>query len=164
MLNPAARPSKTAEGRLTPLRVCHDLAHLDVVERHGLLLDGLRDAICRLAGSTFRLEHEHRQAGVARSRPISSDEARGLLYLGNHVVPQALRRLFHVLDADSHDDCMHSISPSFAWRAPGLAGAEHTTFNDITEGARKQGIAHLSQLPYVVLETDGTLSFLQRSG
>jgi uncharacterized membrane protein YcaP (DUF421 family) len=41
---------------------------------------------------------------------------------------------------------------------------ERLTINDITEGARKQGIAHLSQLRYVVLETDGTLSFLQRSG
>jgi len=40
---------------------------------------------------------------------------------------------------------------------------ERLTINDITEGARKQGIAHLSQLHYVVLETDGTLSFLQRS-
>jgi uncharacterized membrane protein YcaP (DUF421 family) len=40
---------------------------------------------------------------------------------------------------------------------------ERLTTDDITEGARKQGIAHLSQLRYVVLETDGTLSFLQRS-
>jgi uncharacterized membrane protein YcaP (DUF421 family) len=40
---------------------------------------------------------------------------------------------------------------------------ERLTIDDLTEGARKQGIAHLSELHYAVLENDGTLSFLQRS-
>lgn len=41
---------------------------------------------------------------------------------------------------------------------------ERLTLNDITEGARKQGIPHLASLRYVILETDGTLSFLQNEG
>jgi len=41
---------------------------------------------------------------------------------------------------------------------------ERLTLNDITEGARKQGIAHLADVRYVILETDGTLSFLQNEG
>jgi uncharacterized membrane protein YcaP (DUF421 family) len=38
---------------------------------------------------------------------------------------------------------------------------ERLTLEDLTEGARKQGIAHLSDVRFIVLETDGTLSFLK---
>lgn len=41
---------------------------------------------------------------------------------------------------------------------------ERLTIEDLTEGARKQGIPHLADLRFIVLETDGTLSFLQKSG
>jgi uncharacterized membrane protein YcaP (DUF421 family) len=41
---------------------------------------------------------------------------------------------------------------------------ERLTLDDITEGARKQGIAHLAKVRYAILETDGTLSFLQDEG
>lgn len=40
---------------------------------------------------------------------------------------------------------------------------ERLTMDDITEGARKQGIAHLDDVDYAVLETDGTLSFLEKA-
>jgi uncharacterized membrane protein YcaP (DUF421 family) len=40
---------------------------------------------------------------------------------------------------------------------------ERLTIDDITEGARKQGIAHLTDVHYAILETDGTLSFLQKA-
>jgi uncharacterized membrane protein YcaP (DUF421 family) len=40
---------------------------------------------------------------------------------------------------------------------------ERLTIDDITEGARKQGIAHLADVDYAVLETDGTLSFLEKA-
>ena len=39
---------------------------------------------------------------------------------------------------------------------------ERLTIDDITEGARKQGIAHLTDVHYAILETDGTHSFLQK--
>ena len=38
---------------------------------------------------------------------------------------------------------------------------ERLTMDDISEGARKQGIAHLANVRYAILENDGTLSFLQ---
>jgi uncharacterized membrane protein YcaP (DUF421 family) len=38
---------------------------------------------------------------------------------------------------------------------------ERLTIDDITEAARKQGIAHLANVRFAILETDGTLSFLQ---
>jgi uncharacterized membrane protein YcaP (DUF421 family) len=41
---------------------------------------------------------------------------------------------------------------------------ERLTIDDITEAARKQGIAHLASVRYAILETDGTLSFLQGGG
>jgi uncharacterized membrane protein YcaP (DUF421 family) len=41
---------------------------------------------------------------------------------------------------------------------------ERLTLDDIAEGARKQGIAHLADVRFVILETDGTLSFLQHQG
>lgn len=40
---------------------------------------------------------------------------------------------------------------------------ERLTIDDITEGARKQGIAHLDDVDYAILETDGTLSFLEKA-
>jgi uncharacterized membrane protein YcaP (DUF421 family) len=40
---------------------------------------------------------------------------------------------------------------------------ERLTIDDITEGARKQGIAHLGDVDYAILETDGTLSFLEKA-
>jgi uncharacterized membrane protein YcaP (DUF421 family) len=40
---------------------------------------------------------------------------------------------------------------------------ERLTIDDIAEGARKQGIAHLADVHYAILETDGTLSFLQKA-
>lgn len=40
---------------------------------------------------------------------------------------------------------------------------ERLTMDDITEGARKQGIAHLDDVDYAILETDGTLSFLEKA-
>jgi uncharacterized membrane protein YcaP (DUF421 family) len=40
---------------------------------------------------------------------------------------------------------------------------ERLTIDDITEGARKQGIAHLTDVHYAILETDGSLSFLQKA-
>jgi uncharacterized membrane protein YcaP (DUF421 family) len=40
---------------------------------------------------------------------------------------------------------------------------ERLTMDDITEGARKQGIAHLADVDYAILETDGTLSFLEKA-
>jgi uncharacterized membrane protein YcaP (DUF421 family) len=40
---------------------------------------------------------------------------------------------------------------------------ERLTVDDLTEGARKQGIAHLADVQYAILETDGTLSFLQKT-
>jgi uncharacterized membrane protein YcaP (DUF421 family) len=39
---------------------------------------------------------------------------------------------------------------------------ERLTVDDLTEGARRQGISHLADVQYAILETDGTLSFLQR--
>jgi uncharacterized membrane protein YcaP (DUF421 family) len=39
---------------------------------------------------------------------------------------------------------------------------ERLTVDDLTEGARRQGIAHLADVHFAILETDGTLSFLQR--
>ena len=39
---------------------------------------------------------------------------------------------------------------------------ERLTVDDLTEGARRQGIAHLADVHYAILETDGTLSFLQK--
>jgi uncharacterized membrane protein YcaP (DUF421 family) len=39
---------------------------------------------------------------------------------------------------------------------------ERLTVEDITEGARRQGIAHLADVHYAILETDGTLSFLEK--
>jgi uncharacterized membrane protein YcaP (DUF421 family) len=39
---------------------------------------------------------------------------------------------------------------------------ERLTVDDLTEGARRQGIAHLADVHFAVLETDGTLSFLQK--
>ena len=39
---------------------------------------------------------------------------------------------------------------------------ERLTVEDLTEGARRQGIAHLADVHYAILETDGTLSFLQK--
>ena len=33
--------------------------------------------------------------------------------------------------------------------------------DDISEGARTQGIAHLANARYAILENDGTLTFLQ---
>ena len=39
---------------------------------------------------------------------------------------------------------------------------ERLTVDDLTEGARRQGIAHLADVRYAILETDGTLSFLQK--
>ena len=41
---------------------------------------------------------------------------------------------------------------------------ERLTIDDITEAARKQGIAHLARVRFAILETDGTLSFLQNEG
>lgn len=38
---------------------------------------------------------------------------------------------------------------------------ERLTMDDISEGARKQGIAHLANVRYAILENDGTISFLQ---
>ena len=39
---------------------------------------------------------------------------------------------------------------------------ERLTVDDLTEGARRQGIAHLADVHFAILETDGTLSFLQK--
>ena len=39
---------------------------------------------------------------------------------------------------------------------------ERLTVDDLTEGARRQGISHLADVQYAILETDGTLSFLQK--
>jgi uncharacterized membrane protein YcaP (DUF421 family) len=39
---------------------------------------------------------------------------------------------------------------------------ERLTIDDLTEGARRQGIAHLADVHFAILETDGTLSFLQK--
>jgi uncharacterized membrane protein YcaP (DUF421 family) len=38
---------------------------------------------------------------------------------------------------------------------------ERLTIEEIAEQARKQSIAHLDQVKYAVLETDGTLSFIK---
>jgi uncharacterized membrane protein YcaP (DUF421 family) len=39
---------------------------------------------------------------------------------------------------------------------------ERLTVDDLTEGARRQGIAHLADVHFAILETDGTLSFLRK--
>jgi uncharacterized membrane protein YcaP (DUF421 family) len=39
---------------------------------------------------------------------------------------------------------------------------ERLTIDDVAEGARKQGIAHLDDVHFAILETDGTLSFLEK--
>jgi len=41
---------------------------------------------------------------------------------------------------------------------------ERLTVDDIAEEARKQQIAHLSEVRYAVLETGGTISFIKKSG
>jgi uncharacterized membrane protein YcaP (DUF421 family) len=41
---------------------------------------------------------------------------------------------------------------------------ERLTTEEIAEAARKQQIAHLADVRFAVLETDGTISFIEKSG
>jgi len=41
---------------------------------------------------------------------------------------------------------------------------ERLTVDEITEAARKQQIAHLAEIRFAVLETDGEISFIKTSG
>ena len=41
---------------------------------------------------------------------------------------------------------------------------ERLTREEVAEAARQQGIAHLSQVRWAVLETTGAISFIKKSG